>query len=341
RVLILGTGEMANTHATAYRNIDHCEVVGGVDNNKSRLNTFCDTHGIAHRFTSIESALEWNGFDAVSNVTPDGVHYRTTLPVIAAGKHVLCEKPLTVNTSDAQAMADAANTAGIVNGVNLSYRSVPAMQKAAAMVAAGDIGTVRHFEASYLQSWLTQNAWGDWKSESQWLWRLSSAHGSNGVLGDVGIHIIDFATFVAGSLPVRWSSMLHTFDKVPGNIIDHYQLDANDSFVMHAQLGNGALGTISASRFASGHLNDLRLRIYGTDGGLEVLFEKGISRLRGCLAQDLPEANWYDIDCPAVPDNYQRFIAAIQQGRQGPPDFNRGAELQHLIDQMLQEQPAQ
>ena len=64
--------------------------------------------------------------------------------------------------------------------------------------ATGAIGTVRHFEASYLQSWLTQPAWGDWRTRPQWLWRLSTAHGSKGVLGDVGIHILDFATFIAG-----------------------------------------------------------------------------------------------------------------------------------------------
>jgi predicted dehydrogenase len=114
------------------------------------------------------------------------------------GKHVLCEKPLATRYPDALAMAEAAAEAGVVNMVNLSYRNVPALQAAARMVAEGAIGPVRHFEASYLQSWLTQPAWGDWKTESQWLWRLSTAHGSKGVLGDVGIHILDYATFIAG-----------------------------------------------------------------------------------------------------------------------------------------------
>lgn len=335
RILIVGTGEMANTHAQAYRNIDHCVLVAGVDNDKTRLNAFCDRHNMAQRFTSLDAAIEWNQFDAVSNVTPDGVHCRTTLPLIRAGKHVLCEKPLAVNAADAQAMADAAITAGVVNGVNLSYRSVAALQQAATMVRDGKIGAVRHFEASYLQSWLTQDAWGDWKREPQWLWRLSTRHGSNGVLGDVGIHILDYATFVAGSLPVSVTSRLHTFDKAPDNTIDGYTLDANDSFVMHAQLANGAIGTISATRFASGHHNDLRLRIYGDQGGLEVLFEKGVSCLRGCLTPDLQSAEWHEIDCPPVPDNYQRFISAIRTGGQTRPDFTRGAELQRLIDEIL------
>ena len=181
RVLILGTGGMAKSHVEAYQDIDGVEVVAGVDVNEEALLSFCDRHGIEHRFNSLESAIGWGGFDAVSNVTPDALHHKTTLPLLEAGKHVLCEKPLATNFEDAREMAEAAEKAGVVNMVNLSYRNVAAVQKAAEIVAAGSIGTCRHFEASYLQSWLTQPAWGDWRSESKWLWRLSTAHGSKGV----------------------------------------------------------------------------------------------------------------------------------------------------------------
>jgi len=118
--------------------------------------------------------------------------------------------------------------------VNLSYRNVPALQKAAQMVRDGAIGTIRHFEASYLQSWLTQPAWGHWDREPQWLWRLSTKHGSKGVLGDVGIHILDFATFIAGMDATQVSCLLQTFDKAPGGQIGDYVLDANDSATMQA-----------------------------------------------------------------------------------------------------------
>jgi len=273
RVLIIGTGGMAESHIKAYAAMDQAVVVAGVDNDPDKLKHFCDAHHIENRFASLEEALTWGQFDAASNVTPDGVHYQTSLPLIEAGKHLLCEKPLAVNHADAQEMAHRAETADIVHGINLSYRDVPALQYASKLVADGAIGEVRHFEASYLQSWLCQSAWGDWKTDPQWLWRLSRKHGSNGVLGDVGIHILDFATYVAGSMPVQVSSRLQTFDKAPGNTIGEYMLDANDSFVMHAQLGNGAIGTVSATRFATGHMNDLRLRIYGDKGGLEVLFD--------------------------------------------------------------------
>jgi predicted dehydrogenase len=229
-------------------------------------------------------------------------------------------------------MAAAAAKAGVVNMVNLSYRNVPALQKAAQMVRDGAIGTIRHFEASYLQSWLTQPAWGHWDRESQWLWRLSTAHGSKGVLGDVGIHILDFATFIAGMEAVEVSCLLQTFDKAPGGRIGDYVLDANDSATMQLRLANGALGTVAATRFATGHLNDLRLRLYGQDGGLEVSFEQGISRLRACLGEDVLTGTWHDVDCPPVPTIYQRFIAAIRGEGPADPDFARGAALQRLLD---------
>jgi predicted dehydrogenase len=272
----------------------------------------------------------------VTNVTPDAAHCATTLPFLAAGKNVLCEKPLATNEADADRMVAAAEAAGVINMVNLSYRNGAALQKAAAMVREGAIGTVRHFEASYLQSWLTQPAWGHWDRESQWLWRLSTKHGSKGVLGDVGIHILDYATFIAGQGVAEVSCRLATFHKAPGDQIGEYPLDANDSATMQLVLDNGALGTVAATRFASGHLNDLRLRIYGDKGGLEVTYESNVSRLRACLEPDLQSATWHEIEAPVLGSIYERFIAAIRGEGAAEPDFARGALLQRLLDRAEQ-----
>ncbi|NBE08284.1 Gfo/Idh/MocA family oxidoreductase [Rhodobacter sp. CCP-1] len=332
RLLILGTGGMAANHAEQFAKIPGVRIVAGVDTRADQLATFADRFAIPHRFTSLERALDWGAFDAVTNVTPDAAHHPTTLPLLGAGKHVLCEKPLATNAAHADEMAAAAARAGVVAMVNLTYRNVPALQQAAQMVAAGAIGTLRHFEASYLQSWLTQPAWGHWDREQQWLWRLSTAHGSKGVLGDVGIHILDFATFAAGLDVADISCRLATFDKAPGGRIGDYVLDANDSATMQLRLANGALGTVTASRFATGHLNDLRLRLHGDRGALDVAFEKGKSRLSACLAPDLEAALWRRVPCPPVPTVYRRFIAAIRGEGPAIPDFARAARLQALLD---------
>jgi predicted dehydrogenase len=332
RLLILGTGGMARNHAEAFAAIPGVSVVAGVDTNADRLAAFRAAHGVPHGFASLQAALDWGGFDAVANVTPDAAHHATTMPLLAAGRHVLCEKPLATNATDARAMAEAAARAGVVAMVNLTYRNVPALQEAARLVRAGAIGALRHLEASYLQSWLTQPAWGDWRTESQWLWRLSQAHGSKGVLGDVGIHILDFATFAAGEDVADLSCRLTNFDKAPGGRIGDYVLDANDSATMQVRLTAGAIGTVAATRMASGHLNDLRLRLYGLTGGLEVALEGGVSRLRGCLGDDMPAALWRDLPMPEVPTVYQRFVAAIRGQGPADPDFARGARLQAVLD---------
>lgn len=336
RLLILGTGGMARNHAEAFAAIPGVELVAGVDPRPEARAAFCAAHGMDRGFATVEEALDWGEFDAVTNVTPDAVHCATTLPLLSAGKHVLCEKPLATNEGDAARMAEAAAAAGVVNMVNLTYRNGAALQRAAEVVAGGALGEIRHFEASYLQSWLTQPAWGDWQTEAQWLWRLSSAHGSKGVLGDVGIHILDFASFAAGQEAVEVSARLVTFDKAEGGQIGPYVLDANDSATMQVRLAGGALGVVHATRFATGHLNDLRLRLYGTLGGLEVSYENNISRLRACLGEDRLTATWREVDCPPVPTVYQRFIAAIRG--EGPylPDFARGAALQRLLDRAEQ-----
>jgi len=138
RLLILGMGGMANTHAEKFGEIDGVELVGGVDTRPEQLAAFCDKHGIANRFATLDAALDWGQFDAVTNVTPDAAHYATTMPILAAGKHILCEKPLATNAQEAEEMARAAQ--GVVNMVNLSYRNVPALQQAAKMVRAGAMG---------------------------------------------------------------------------------------------------------------------------------------------------------------------------------------------------------
>jgi len=97
---------------------------------------------------------------------------------------------------------------------------------------------------------------------------------------------------------------------------------------------------IHASRFASGHLNDLKLRLYGTKGGLDVRFTSGASHLSACLEPDLRSAAWREIDCPAVPSNYERFVEAIRTGSAVRPDFARGAALQRVLDRAVESDAA-
>ena len=336
RLLILGTGGMANAHAMNFAQISGVELVAAVDVEDVKARAFALRHNIPLAFTSLDEALAWGEFDAVANVTPDRVHHPTSMAVIQAGKHIFCEKPLAENFAKADEMAKAAEQAGVIAMVNLTYRNVAPLQAARTMVQNGVLGKVRHLEASYLQSWLVSKVWGDWAQESQWLWRLSTKHGSNGVLGDVGIHILDFASYGSASTVERVFTRLKTFEKVPGNAIGEYDLDANDSFTMTAEFENGAMGVIHASRWATGHLNELRLRLHGDRGALEIVHTPENSTLRACLGADVENAIWRDIEAEPVKTNYERFAQSIEIGIGEEPGFRHAADLQRILDLAIQ-----
>jgi predicted dehydrogenase len=332
RLLLLGTGGIAGHHVEEFAAISNCSIVACVDQVPGRAATFAAENGIGASFESLEAALGWGQFDAAINATPDGVHKATTLALIAAKKHVFCEKPLAPNHADALAMTQAAEAAGVVNMVNLTYRNSPAIQEARRMVQAGEIGELRHVEASYRQSWLVSKSWGDWRVEDKWLWRLSSRHGSTGVLGDVGIHILDFATYGAAQDVVSLHADLVTFPKAEGERIGDYVLDANDSVAMTARLKSGALATIMASRYTTGHANDLSLALHGTKGAIKVETDGKASQLSACLGGDVDQQRWRTLTPPDVKRNARRFADALYTGRNGDPSFRRAADMQKLID---------
>jgi predicted dehydrogenase len=329
KLLILGTGGMAKAHARAFSEDPRCEVVATVDVVPGRAEAFAKEFGAAKAYTDLDEAIAWGGFDAAANVTPDSIHHPTTMKLLAAKKHVFCEKPLAENFALADEMARTADAAKLVN---LTYRNVAAIHMAKKMIASGDIGEVRHVEASYRQSWLVGHHWGRWDTEPMWLWRLSHAHGSKGVLGDVGIHILDFMSFATGMLPVSLQARLKTFHKAPGDKIGDYVLDANDSAIMSVEFGNGALGVVQASRFNTGHDNELHLRVFGNKGAVEVKHAEGWTELRACTGEDVHTMAWRPIKPEAVETNYRKFVTAVVTKKNGEPDFRRAADLQKILD---------
>lgn len=332
RLLILGTGHMAATHFQNFSAIDGVRIVAAVDIEPARLISFCDRYGIENRFASFEEALAWNGFDAVANVTPDASHRATTLAALNGGKHVFCEKPLATNAADAIEMTEAADRSGLVGMVNLSYRNVPELHRFRELVLDGAIGAVRHIDAAYLQSWLVANTYGDWRTERGLLWKLSRRHGSNGVLGDLGIHLADLATFGTAQEIIAVSGMLGTFDKAEANRIGEYGLDANDSFVFTAKFANGAIGVLHSTRWASGHANSLFLRAYGDKGGLELKHGPEGSTLSLCSGDDVSSTTWRPVAAPAVPSTYALFAEAVRERRSKSPTFREAASLQRVLD---------
>lgn len=331
RLAVLGTGGMANHHVQRFQKVPGCRLVAACDIDAKRVADFAQKYSIPQTFTDPNKLLADPSVDAVTIVTPDAFHAPLSLAAIKAGKHVLCEKPLALNYPDTQKMLRAAKRAGVVHMVNFTYRDWSAIRAIAALIEKGTLGDLRHVEASYLQAWLVSRCWGDWRTSPAWLWRLSSKHGSNGVLGDVGVHIVDFACYPAGPIKKVYCQ-LKTFPKAKGDRIGDYVLDANDSAVMNVTFANGAIGSIHTTRWCGGHANRLFLRISGTMGSVEFDSDLGTDVYRICVGKDLDTCTWKGVKTKATPANYTRFIRAIRTGKEDNPTFADGSAAQKVLD---------
>ena len=152
------------------------------------------------------------------------------------------------------------------------------------------------------------------------------------MLGDIGVHLLDFVSFGTGLGIAGLEARLKTFDKAEGGRIGPYTLDANDSVAITAEMANGALASIHMTRFATGNLNDLNLAIYGERGGLKIWANHLESRLDACLGHDRDHQTWRAVSCPPTPRNEARFAEALRSGQGAEPTFRRAAEIQRLID---------
>ena len=331
RLAILGTGGMARLHVGGFREVDGCEIVAAADIVPLRAAQFAETHGIPKAYASKEELLQAPDIDAISIVTPDASHAALALACLEAGKHVLCEKPLATSHQDALAMVEAAKRAGTINMVHFSYRNYPALHEVKKIVEQGEIGELRHVEGSYLQSWLTATLDGGWQACPSLLWRLSSQHGSKGVLRDVGVHLLDFVSYPVGPIQSVFCRFM-AFQEAPRERIGEYFLDANDSAVINVVFVSIASGTLHTSRWAAGNDNRIALRIFGTKGGVEFDSDRGRTRYRICSGDNLHIQKWEELDAPETPALYRRFIQSILTHQNEQPDFQRGAKIQRILD---------
>lgn len=336
RLAVIGTGGMANSHANQYLKMKGVKMVACCDIVGERAREYATKYAIPRWYTDYGTMLATERLDAVDVVTVDAAHAPASLAAIAKGLSVFCEKPLATTLADARKMRDAASAKGVISMVNFSYRNSSGAQAAAAWVASGRIGRVMHLEASYLQSWLAHDGWGDWRTRDSLTWRLSTRHGSAGTLGDIGCHIYDLASLIAGDI-VSVDCRLQTFDKgIDGNRIGPYVLDANDSFVSTVRLAGGGLGTVHATRWATGHNNSLRVRVFGDEGAVMVDLDRAYDRwwvVKGKKA--MRAAEWQEMKAKPTPNQYQRFIKSVRTGTNDVCDFGVGAKVQAYLDASL------
>src|SRR5271154_702262 len=199
-----------------------------------------------------------DGIEAVAIVTPNNVHAGPTYAFLKAGVHVICDKPLTVSLAEAKKMRAAVEKSGLVFALTHNYTGYPLVRRMREMVRAGELGEIRLVQAEYPQDWLTEAT--ETSGNKQAEWRVDPKRsGAGGAIGDIGTHAHNLAGFVAGLELVELSADLTAFGA--GRALD-------DNVQIMLRYAGGARGALWASQVATGNENGLRLRIYGTKGGV-------------------------------------------------------------------------
>jgi predicted dehydrogenase len=199
-----------------------------------------------------------DGIEAVAIVTPNHMHAGPAKAFLKAGIHVICDKPLALNAKEAKELVAAAKKSGKIFAVTHNYTGYPMVRHARAMIAAGELGELRHVQAEYAQDWLTEPL--EKTGQKQASWRVDpNRSGAGGALGDIGTHAYNLACFVTGLTLDQLCADLTSF--VAGR-----KLDDNDNILLRWK--GGAKGMLWASQVAPGNENGLTLRVYGTKGGI-------------------------------------------------------------------------
>ncbi len=252
-------------HRIAARLDDQYELVAGAfssDPEKSAASA-ADL-GVARSYGSFaemaqREARRKDGIEAVAIVTPNHMHAPAALEFLKRGIHVICDKPLTATLPEAKKLAKAARASGVVFALTHNYAGYPMVRQAREMIAAGDLGDIRLVNVQYIQDWLTEAI--EQTGQKQADWRTDPARsGAGGSTGDIGTHAFNLANYMSGLTLDTLAADLQSF--VPGR-----RVDDNGHVLM--RYTNGARGMLWCSQVAAGEENGLKIKIYGTKGGLE------------------------------------------------------------------------
>ncbi|MCF6321349.1 MAG: Gfo/Idh/MocA family oxidoreductase [Rhizobiaceae bacterium] len=264
---LIGTGFMGKAHALAFGAVK--AVMGDVPT--PRLEMLCDTpleraQNMAQQFNFAHATDDWKALvnnpriDLVSITTPNHLHHQMALAAIAAGKHVYCEKPLSLTLNEAIEMANAAKSAGVKTMVGYNYIKNPAFTHAQRLVEGGFIGDVVHF-----RGWVDEDYQAD--PDLAWSWRAKLSEAGLGALGDMGCHLVSMAWGLAGpieSLIADMQTIHKTRPLADGS--GRANVENEDTATALVRFSNGAHGSISTSRSAWGRKNRLAFEVHGTKG---------------------------------------------------------------------------
>ena len=207
------------------------------------------------------------------------MHAEPTIEAMEAGKHVIVEKPMAMNSREAYEMVKVAERTGVINMVAHNYRFVPAIVLARQLIGSGSLGRIYHFRALYLQQSLAN-------PEAPMTWRLRREYAGYGTIADLGSHVIDLARYLIGEV-ISVNGTLYTFNRFRVNQATGVREEVNvdEGFTAMLRFENGAVGLIEASKLATGHYNSLIIEVNGSEGSIRFDLER-INELEVHLAKD-------------------------------------------------------
>ena len=277
-VAVIGAGMAGRSHAHAYRTAQTVfgadappvRMVAIADLNTDFANHTRDRYGFERAESSWQAIVDADDIDAVSIVVANHLHREIAEALLAAGKHVLCEKPLASSIEDAESMVEAADASGLVAACGFSYRRSPATSAIGEQIKTGALGEIAHFNGRY---------WCDYSADpdAPTSWRYEGPLGS-GALADLGSHLVDMSEQICGPIVRINGAALPILIKdrpVPlgaalghaagGAVSDERRPVTNEDIATFvAEFANGAAGTFSISRVALGHPNSLGFEVFGT-----------------------------------------------------------------------------
>lgn len=332
KAAVVGTGFIGVVHVEALRRLG-VEITGVVGSSPERAAEKARAAGLPAPYPSFEAMLDDPAVDVVHLTTPNHLHYDEVRAVLAAGKHVICEKPLAMNSEETGELCRLAEDSGLVHAVNFNIRFYAQNQAARARVQAGEIGDVRLISGGYLQDWLLY--------DTDWNWRLDpAAGGSLRAVGDIGSHWLDLVTFITGRhveavmadlttfIPVRRqpTGPVETFTASSGETVDT-PMETEDSAGILLRLTGGARAIATVSQVSAGRKNRLSWEIDGSEAALswhseapEELWVGHRDRPNELLlreAGDYPPGH-----AEGFPDTFKHLYRAVYRAvaAGGPPD---------------------
>lgn len=346
-VAFLGYGFMGKAHANALARLPMFFPDAPATNRHTLVGR--DEDALADARTRLgfdHTATDWgevvDDVDVFYNLGPNFLHVEPTVAALEAGTHVLCEKPLAPTVDGAETVALAAAESDAVAGTAFNYRFVPAIQYAKNLINRGELGEIRHVKGSYRQDWLVD-------PDAPWTWRVDEDLAGSGALGDLGAHTVDLVQYLVDDV-VSVSGHLETFvtERETENS-ETKPVTVDDAYSAQAELANGAMATLDASRVAAGNENNHVIEIHGSEGSLRFSLERlneldvhraGDRGYETILITDdddpygghwWPPGHTLGWEHTLVHENYE-FLTAIDAGDDFHPSAQDGLGVQQVLD---------